>query len=467
MKKIGGQTQLRILIGVFIISRIITVLLGLHLNISALSIYWQYLDLETLRNNLVSGVWYDHSQPPLFNLLLGTIFKIGGVYSGYLFELLFKIISLLNGLLLFSIVRRLTRVPYLPLIAGLAYLLSPATLIFECELFYTTTISLLLLISVYYLVRFTESDKTRYLFGIIFPMVLLCLTRSVYHIIWFILIVSFLLFYFRKKSSVKNIVLASLTGLVLVSSWYIKNKILFGRLTTSTWIGMNLARNVFHDNEVTDSSRIEAYEPFSRIGLYRKFLDTGYENKFRGLNDRDLLQEYKNDTVMNVKEVSYIPVSDLYMKASLDHIRSHPMAYAQNVLQSSVLYFTPGTMYTFAIEPSEKIKYYDILYSFNLTHFAHSKMGRRILLTISAFPKILLYLFVFFIFIRNCVRIKSIDPYNLFILTTIIFVFGISSFFEHYENMRFRFESEPLFMILAAQVINNLYYRIKSVNPNI
>ncbi len=467
MKKIGGQTQLRILIGVFIISRIITFFLGVHLNISALSIYWQYLDLETLRNNLVSGVWYDHSQPPLFNLLLGTIFKIGGVYSGYLFELLFKIISLLNGLLLFSIVRRLTRVPYLPLIAGLAYLLSPATLIFECELFYTTTISLLLVISVYYLVRFTESDKTRYLFGIIFPMVLLCLTRSVYHIIWFILIVSFLLFYFRKKSSVKNIVLASLTGLVLVSSWYIKNKILFGKLTTSTWIGMNLARNVFHDNEVTDSSRIEAYEPFSRIGLYRKFLDTGYENKFRGLNDRDLLQEYKNDTVMNVKEVSYIPVSDLYMKASLDHIRSHPMAYAQNVLQSSVLYFTPGTMYTFAIEPSEKIKYYDILYSFNLTHFAHSKMGRRILLTISAFPKILLYLFVFFIFIRNCIRIKSIDPYNLFILTTIIFVFGISSFFEHYENMRFRFESEPLFMILAAQVINNLYYRIKSVNPNI
>ena len=467
MKKIGGQTQLRILIGVFIVSRIITVLLGLHLNIKALSIYWQYLDLETLRNHLISGVWYDHSQPPVFNLLLGTIFKIGGDYSVFLFTFLFKIISLLNGLLLFSIVRRLTRVPYLPLIAGLAYLLSPATLIFECEVFYTTTISLLLLVSVYYLVRITESGKTRYVFGIIFPMVLLCLTRSVYHIIWFILIVSFLLFYFRKKSSVKNIILASLTGLVLVSSWYIKNKILFGKLTTSTWIGMNLARNVFHDNEVTDSSRIEAYEPFSRIGLYRKFLDTGYENKFRGLNDRDLLQEYKNDTFMNVKEVSYIPVSDLYMKASLDHIRSHPVAYVQNVLQSSILYFTPGTLYTFAIEPSEKIKYYDILYSFNLTHFAQSKMGRRILLTISAFPKLLLYLFVFFVFIRNCVRIKSIDPYNLFILITITFVFGISSLFEHYENMRFRFETEPLFMILAAQVISNLYYRIKSVNPNI
>jgi len=467
MKKMGGQTELRILIGVFIVSRMITVLLGLHLNIRALSVYWQYLDLETLRHHLISGVWYDHSQPPFFNLLLGTIFKIGGDYSVFLFTSLFKLISLLNGLLLFAIVRRLTRVPYLPLIVAMAYLLSPATLIFECEIFYTTTISLLLLVSVYFLVRLTESGKNRNVFGIIIPMVLLCLTRSVYHIVWFILIVSFLLFYFRKKPSVKTLILVSVTGLVLTGSWYIKNKILFGKLTTSTWIGMNLARNVFHDNEVSDSGRIEAYEPFSRIGLYRKFLDSGYENKFRGMNDRDLLREYKNDTLMNVKEVSYIPISDLYMKASIAHIRSHPVAYAQNVVQSSILYFTPGTLYTFAIEPSEKIKYYDILYSFNLTHFAHSKMGRRVLLTISAFPKLLLYLFVFFVFIRNCVRIRSIDPYNLFILLTIGFVFGISSLFEHYENMRFRFETEPLFMILAAQVISNLYYRIKTVNPHI
>ncbi len=162
----------------------------------------------------------------------------------------------------------------------------------------------------------------------------------------------------------------------------------------------------------------------------------------------------KNDSLINAKEVSYIPVSDLYQKASLDYIRSHPVAYAQNVLQSSILYFTPATLYSLAVEPSEKIKYYDLLYSFNLTHFAQSKMGRRILLTISALPKLLLYLFVFFVFIRNCVRIKSIDPYNLFILITIIFVFGISSLFEHYENMRFRFETEPLFLILAAQVIS-------------
>jgi hypothetical protein len=37
----------------------------------------------------------------------------------------------------------------------------------------------------------------------------------------------------------------------------------------------------------------------------------------------------------------------------------------------------------------------------------------------------------------------------------------VSSFFEHYENMRFRFETEPLFLILAAQVFSRLYSRFQ------
>jgi hypothetical protein len=33
------------------------------------------------------------------------------------------------------------------------------------------------------------------------------------------------------------------------------------------------------------------------------------------------------------------------------------------------------------------------------------------------------------------------------------FVFCVSSFFEHYENMRFRYEIEPLFLLLAMQAL--------------
>jgi hypothetical protein len=62
---------------------------------------------------------------------------------------------------------------------------------------------------------------------------------------------------------------------------------------------------------------------------------------------------------------------------------------------------------------------------------------------------------------RYCMRIRSITPLNLFIFLSIGFVFLVSSFFEHYENMRFRFETEPLFLILAAQVFSRLYSRFQ------
>jgi hypothetical protein len=461
MKNITNSGQVLIIITVFVASRFVTTLLGIHLDIRALPEYWQYLDVETLRHHLLTGIWYDHTQPPIFNLFLGSVLKIGGTHYVVMFDIIFKLISLCNALLLFTIVKKLSTVYFLPVLVAVVYLLSPATIIFEAELFYTSLVSLLFLVSLFYLVRFTELQKWIYAFGVLFPLVLLCLTRSVYHIIWLFMIAASLIYYFRRKASLNKLIVVSIAGIVLVGSWYLKNKLIFGKLTTSTWLGMNMARNVFHDNIINDSSRIEAYEPFSRISVYRKFLDPEFENKFKGLNDRDLLQEMKNDSFINETEVSYIPVSDLYQKASMDFIHNHPGAYMKNVFQSCILFFTPGTLYSLTLENAGKIKYYDLLYSFNLTIFAKNNKERRILLTISAMPKLILYVFVFFILARISLQNRSITPWNLFILITIVFVFGISSFFEHYENMRFRFETEPLFLILAAQVFSRLFSRFQ------
>jgi hypothetical protein len=461
MKNLTSSRQVLIIIVVFIFSRLLAMFMGLHMNPRPIYVYWQYLDLETLKHHLLNGVWYDHAQPPAFNLFLGIVLKIGGEQSTVLFALFLKLISLANTLLIFSILRKLVTSLYIPFILAMVYLLSPATLVYECELFYTTTISFLLLLSVFYLVRFTWSGKESQLIGIFLPLTLLCLSRSVYHLLWLSIVLVCLLYYFRKNTSWNKLLLASITSLILVSSWYIKNKLIFGKFTTSTWVGMNLARNVFHDNEITDSSRIEAYEPFSRISRYRKFIDPRFELSYKGLNDRDLLQEMKNDSFINETEVSYIRVSELYQEASIRHIRAHPMAYASNVFQSSILYFTPATLYSLPVKETAKIKMYDVLYSFNLTHFAHSKQQRRILLTISAIPKLLFYFLVIFLLIRYCVQNRSIMPWNLLILLTIGFIFGVSSFFEHFENMRFRYETEPLFLILAGQVFSRLYSRFQ------
>ncbi|HEX4850027.1 MAG TPA: hypothetical protein VFV08_04430, partial [Puia sp.] len=103
------------------------------------------------------------------------------------------------------------------------------------------------------------------------------------------------------------------------------------------------------------------------------------------------------------------------------------------------------------------------IYSFNLSHLAEGKQQRRIALTLSAIPKLVIYLIVFYLVIQTAIRNKHISIYNLVIIFTILFVFGVSTLLEHYENMRFRYEIEPLFLLLAGQAVSIYIKRKKGI----
>jgi hypothetical protein len=150
------------------------------------------------------------------------------------------------------------------------------------------------------------------------------------------------------------------------------------------------------------------------------------------------------------------------MTASKREIAAHPIAYGKNVAQSCIIFFAPATRYPFLEPQARKIRYYDLLYSFNLSHFATGKQQRRIALTLSAIPKLLIYLLVFTWITLQVVRKRQLPILYLFIASIIGYIFVVSSLFEHYENMRFRYEAEPLFLILAGQVIDGILNRRRS-----
>lgn len=441
---------------VFLVSRSIIPFFGVHLDYSALFKNWQYLDVSTLRNNIWAGVWYDHTQPPVFNLLLSAILHLTGTRAPLAFSLFFKLISLVNALLLFSLLRRLLGQTRLPLYFALIYLLSPASIIFENELFYTSFISMLLLTSCYSLVDMQKGIRPANAVGFLLPLVLVCLTRSMYHIGLLFILSAGVIGYYRKEKGARLLVTLSAVSLLIVGSWYVKNYSLFHSFSTSSWMGMNFARNVFHDAVITDSSRIEAIEPFSNISVYKRFRSPEEEMQYKGLNDVDLLQEFKNDSFWNEKHVGYLRVSRAYMAASKQQIAAHPGAYLKNVLQSMIIFFAPATRYPPSEYLAARLKYYDLLYSFNLSHFARGKQQRRLALTISALPKLVLYLIVFYCLVRRVFREKKISCLTLVISIVMAYIFCLGSLFEHYENMRFRYEVEPLFLILAAGVAADL-----------
>ncbi|MBN8676554.1 MAG: glycosyltransferase family 39 protein [Chitinophagales bacterium] len=437
----------------FVISRIIIRIIGIEMDYQALYRNWQYLSVDTLHHDLLQGIWYDHTQPPLFNLLLGAVLKISGTSAPLVFSLFFKLITLLNVFLLLRLLKENTNHKNIPLLFSLIYLLSPATMLFENELFYTSFITLLLLLSCNYLLQYRVSGKPGKLLGFFLPLALICLTRSMYHLAWLLIPWLFLFVSSRKQKSTRKILLTGLFFIAVVAGWYIKNYMIFGSFTSSTWGGMNIARNVFHDAVISDTGRIASIEPFSKISAYKNFLPPDPAATFKGLNDRDLLQEMKNDSFINEKHAGYIDISRQYMQASKQHIRDHPGAYLKNVVQSAIIFFAPATRYPVNEAQARKIKYYDLLYSFNLSHLAEGKQERRIALTLSALPKFIIYLLVFLVIIRNWMQKKQITLLHLFIIYTIGYIFCISSLFEHYENMRFRYEAEPLFLVLAAGVL--------------
>lgn len=453
MRNYLSKKDVLIIVALYLVSRVIAGMFDVHLEYDALYKYWQYLDEETLRHNLLTGVWYDHAQPPFFNLLVGSVLKISGSYAPYAFALLFKAITLANTVLLYVIVKRVTAHARIPLWIALFYMLSPAAIVYENELFYTGFVSLLFLICTWFIVSLSGFINWKQAVGIFLPLLLISMTRSFYHLAWLAVISIIIMWWCRKKAGAGKLVILSLLCLALTAGWYVKNYLIFGQFSSSSWIGMNLSRNVFHDNEIKDSSRIEAYLPFSKISEYRRFIPEGYEKKYAGLNDRDLLQETKNGSYMNLNHVGYIEVSKRYLDACKRHIRTNPLSYAKNVVQSAIIFFAPATRYSVTEFQAKKIKYYDVLYSFNFSHFAKGKQQRRIAITISALPKMILYFAVFVWLVRNWIRRKSISLPNLFIACIIGYVFVISSLLEHYENMRFRFETEPLFLVLLAAAV--------------
>ncbi len=60
-------------IAMFLLSRSAAMAAGVRFDASPLGYFLQYLDPHLLRARLGESLWYLHSQPPLFNLLLGEL----------------------------------------------------------------------------------------------------------------------------------------------------------------------------------------------------------------------------------------------------------------------------------------------------------------------------------------------------------------------------------------------------------
>ncbi len=451
MDKRSLKQELLLLISCFLVSRVVFKLMGVSLENSALLEYWQYLDVNSLTNNLLNSLWYQHSQPPLFNLLLGIILKCSGTQAYFSIEILLMAVSLINGILLLGIMRHITVHSRLPLVLSLVYLLSPATILYENEIFYTSFLSMLLLTAVHFMINFATQPNRLNAFGIFCTLSLVCLTKSLYHLLWLSLVAGIFIYFWKRE--IRQLVPAVMLSLVIVGGWYFKNQLIFSSFSASSWTGMNFSRIVFQNVQVADSQDIAFVRPFMPISYYKNYISDDYKEKYSGINDPVLISETKNGRFMNMNNAGYLQVSRKFMETSTRYAEQHPGHYLRNAFTAFIIYFTPASSYFKVKSNSNRIRYYDMIYSFNLAHLFEKEKRKKQALVVAAVPKFLAYFLVFFIVLRDMFRNGAKPMVDIFIITTILFSLIVSSLFEYGENMRFRYEMEPLFLVLVARAI--------------
>ena len=185
---------------VFILSRIFFFYMGIRFDASNFVSGWQFIDPELLKNNLFQSIYHLHAQPPLFNLFLGSILKLFPQSYTQIFNLIYLAFGLMLSVSIFLIMVRL-RVPNkLSAILTILFMVSPATILYENWLFYTYPLAVLLCLSALFLHRYFSSDGTLR-DGIVFFILLslIILTRSLFHISWFLLFI-FMLILFKKHN---------------------------------------------------------------------------------------------------------------------------------------------------------------------------------------------------------------------------------------------------------------------------
>jgi hypothetical protein len=228
----------------FCFSRIIIYLSGIYPNL--LFGYWQTLDYKLLSQDLFSSLIYLHSEPILWNLLLGVTIKIFKenlkfvAYFFYFYHVILSFFIILYSILISDYFRSSVKVKFF---LAVFLILSPNLIFFENWIFYTHTTCFLFFQLTYFLLRFFKNNELKFEFLIYLNLLLLTTLWKAFHpLIIFLFFLIFLLLSKNLKLR-RSVIVFSLFFIISIFPM-IKNKIIFGFFSNGSLIGLNLTQTI-------------------------------------------------------------------------------------------------------------------------------------------------------------------------------------------------------------------------------
>jgi hypothetical protein len=455
-----------------IISRLWYIRAGIRFDNTPPRYYYQFIDLELLKNRLLESLWYLHGQPPLFNFITGLFYQRFSPQSK-IFQLLFLALGLALGLILYWLGLRLGLKRWVSALLAAWFMVSPATVLYENLYFYTYPIAFILVFSALMLGKFLETENFWWGFGFFSLIASLCLTWALFHVFWMLALIALVGMFYRNW---RRLVMISLIPLLVVSGWYAKNYFMFDTFGVSTWAGMNLSHVTFLSpltpqstrDELIKQGELSAYpvtEAFRSVDDYQGFMPVPPP---RGIPVLD--EPLKSTEAVNFNHAFYIDLSELMFRDAIDFIGNHPGLYLASVKQGFSIYFHSSSDYLLLKDkPTPQLEsWWDRIFYGQLSDYGGDYSNRwkndPVYVgwwLVAAYAAAVIYGLKTFTARGESNRIFT--AVVTFMTFTILYFTVMANFLDLGENNRFRFALDPFVLLLFGRLVQNLLVKKQDV----
>jgi hypothetical protein len=444
-------------------SRVVYHALGVRFDDSPLQSYWQYLDPVLLREDLLSSVWHLHTQPPLYNLFLGGVLKLGGD-SRDLFAAGYLALGFAGAFALFELMRRLDLPAAIAAVLSLIFFASPAAVLYENWLYAEYPVLVALLVAALCLHMFASGRGMRFAALAFGCAAFVVLTRTLFHPVWLLAVVA--LTFLLQPGRRREVLAASVVPLLVVGALQLNALVQFGNTSMTSCTGLNVFRVVTAQVPLPERRELASRGVLSPYAVPNPFtLPRTRPAAFRreprhGVAVLD--NPLKSNGHVNVGHAAYVDICGDLTADGVELARRHPDVLRRSVQRGFEIYWRPASQYALFSERNRDATH-------EVERAASILLGQVdrdpepgdfslwAQLDEIAWVLLLAYVLVFAIAVRALIRVlRRREPATAdtlvaaFVAMTVLLVTTFGNVLESGENNRFHFALDPLVLAVVA-----------------
>ncbi|MHB8318030.1 MAG: glycosyltransferase family 87 protein [Acidimicrobiales bacterium] len=471
---------------------------------------WQLLDIPLLTHDPVESIWYLHSQPPLYNIIAALLLQLPHALVEPAAAGIFLVLGLAMAISTYLILTEMTVPPIAATVVTLIFVVaSPSMILYENYFSWSYPTAACLTVGVLCICRYLKTTRFGWGLGGLIAFVAATMMDTTFQWLWLVPIVVAIAIFMRPRW--RQALAVAAVPLVLVGGLILKNAVMFGTTTTSSWVGMNLAQMTVEQSSqrLLHSLKSRGYvndlafqPPFSDLSIYSPRYKGTATSTVPALNEITT-----SANIPNFNNIQYIALSNAYLHDDVGYLKAEPLRYIQTVSRSARIWFVPSNQFPFIwspvpnnpylLGPENVVSYASLYDNFVLLEPGKPKFSYFVVKYISVAPRaatfsysvVFEYLVLFFgvpiVVLRRRRRLRRTSETGgaggageagtqdatesrvavgtlSIVWFTCVYSFAVTSLLAIGENMRFRFELGTMPLIGCVVVVTEFVRVVKA-----